>query len=207
MKHAKKLKKKNSTKLFFSKNPFWGYWRGQKKTRKGGRKNRRPIYTASVHTRSARRAFSWWIMYIARLRHKTSVPAAHKAGRALCDAAWYTLDGGLIGNTTLLWFVWVAGRTFCSGKKKFFLAIFPCLGVFCGIKTGGGGTHLLLALVIWPSTTHPFRDGAPFLLLIETSPTIGRSLRCFHILHTVEKKCWSYPLPAWPPVATIYRLR
>ena len=32
-------------------------------------------------------------------------------------------------------------------------------------------------------TTHPFRDGAPFLLLIETPPTIGRSFRCFHIIH------------------------
>ena len=31
---------------------------------------------------------------------------------------------------------------------------------------GGGGTRLLLALVIWPLTTHPFRDGPPFLLLI-----------------------------------------
>ena len=32
---------------------------------------------------------------------------------------------------------------------------------------------------------HPFRDGAPFLLLIETPPTFGRSVRFFHILHTV----------------------
>ena len=31
---------------------------------------------------------------------------------------------------------------------------------------GGGRTHLLLALVIWSLTTHPFPDGAPFLLLI-----------------------------------------
>ena len=34
---------------------------------------------------------------------------------------------------------------------------------------------------------HPLRDGAflsrQFLLLIETPPTFGRSLRCFHILH------------------------
>ena len=38
------------------------------------------------------------------------------------------------------------------------------------IKVGAGGrTHLLLALVIRPLTTHPFRDGAaPPLLLIET---------------------------------------
>ena len=32
---------------------------------------------------------------------------------------------------------------------------------------------------------HPFRDGAPFLLLVETPPAIGRSLRCFLILHYV----------------------
>ena len=48
---------------------------------------------------------------------------------------------------------------------------------------GGGGTHLLLALVIRPLTTHPFRDGAPFLLLIGTPPTFGRSLRFFYTLH------------------------
>ena len=28
---------------------------------------------------------------------------------------------------------------------------------------GGGSTHLLLALVTWPLTTHPFRDGTPFI--------------------------------------------
>ena len=44
-------------------------------------------------------------------------------------------------------------------------------------------TNLLLALVIWPLTTHPFRDGAPFLLLLETPPACGGSLHCFHIIH------------------------
>ena len=43
------------------------------------------------------------------------------------------------------------------------------------IEGGGGRTHSLLALVMSPSTTHPFRDGAPFLLLIETPPTLRRS--------------------------------
>ena len=42
---------------------------------------------------------------------------------------------------------------------------------------------MLLALVISPLTTHPFQDGAPFLLLTETPPTFGRSLCLFHILH------------------------
>ena len=53
-------------------------------------------------------------------------------------------------------------------------------------ETGGGGderTHLLLALVVSSLTTHPFRDGAPLLLLIETPPIFGRSLRFLHILH------------------------
>ena len=32
--------------------------------------------------------------------------------------------------------------------------------------------------------THPFRDGAPFLFLLETSSTFGRSLRLLsHVLH------------------------
>ena len=42
-------------------------------------------------------------------------------------------------------------------------------------ERGGGRTHLLLALVIRPLTTHPFRDGEPFLLLIETPPTFESS--------------------------------
>ena len=45
------------------------------------------------------------------------------------------------------------------------------------------GIRFLLALVIRRLTTHPFRDGAPFLPLIETPPTFGRSLSVFHILH------------------------
>ena len=43
----------------------------------------------------------------------------------------------------------------------------------------GGHTQLLLALVIWPLNTHPFRDEAPFLLLRETPPTVECSLRCY----------------------------
>ena len=48
---------------------------------------------------------------------------------------------------------------------------------------GGGRTHSLLALVVWPLTTRPLRDGASFLLIIETPPTFRRSLRFFHTLH------------------------
>ena len=40
-------------------------------------------------------------------------------------------------------------------------------------RLGGGGTHFLLALVIGPLTTPPFRDGAPFPLLVEAPPTRG----------------------------------
>ena len=51
------------------------------------------------------------------------------------------------------------------------------------MRGGGGLLICCLALVIRPLTTHPFRDGAPFLLLIETPPTLGRSLRFFHKSH------------------------
>ena len=51
------------------------------------------------------------------------------------------------------------------------------LGTCTGV--GGGRNNLLLALVVWPLTTRPFRDGAPFLLLIEATRTFGRSLRFF----------------------------
>ena len=64
-----------------------------------------------------------------------------------------------------------------------------------------GRTHSLRALVIWPLTTHSFRDGAPFLLLTETPPTFGRSLRFFHVL--IETVCLSYPRPVSSSAATI----
>ena len=50
------------------------------------------------------------------------------------------------------------------------------------VSGGGGRTHLLLALVIWPLTTHPFRGGASFIPLIETLPTFRSSLRFFRLL-------------------------
>ena len=46
--------------------------------------------------------------------------------------------------------------------------------------------HLLLALVIIPLTTHPFRDRAPFILLIETPSTFGRLLRLFLSHSTID---------------------
>ena len=65
-----------------------------------------------------------------------------------------------------------------------------------------GGTHLLLALDIWPLTTHPFRDGASSLLHRETPPTFGRSVRFFRIYCT---KLLAYPVSflfgrVWPPL-------
>ena len=41
---------------------------------------------------------------------------------------------------------------------------------------------MLIALDIRPLTTHPFFDGAPFLLLLKTPPTFNRSLRFFHTI-------------------------
>ena len=45
-----------------------------------------------------------------------------------------------------------------------------------GAGVGGGRFSCCLPSSFDRSlTTHPFRDGAPFLLLIETPPTFGRS--------------------------------
>lgn len=44
---------------------------------------------------------------------------------------------------------------------------------------GGGVFCLLLALIFGPFTTYPFRDRVPFLLLVDTPPTFGSSLRLF----------------------------
>ena len=47
----------------------------------------------------------------------------------------------------------------------------------------GGGAYSFVACLSHMTINHAVRDGAPFLLLIETPPTFGRSLRFFHTLH------------------------
>ena len=84
-----------------------------------------------------------------------------------------------------------------------------------GTSRGAGGWYLFdacLTAVIRPLTAHPFQDGTPLLLLlIETPPAFGRSLRFFHMLHTgrfikYRTFCLSHSLPVSPCVATIYIL-
>ena len=64
--------------------------------------------------------------------------------------------------------------------------------------SGGGGrggrTPLLLALINWPLTTHPFRDGAPFLFLLER-PIFGRSVSAFLSYVTYAVLSLSHPSP------------
>ena len=75
-------------------------------------------------------------------------------------------------------------------------------------------TPFLLAFVIRPVTTHPFRDGAPFPLLQQKrhAQQSGRSLRCFHILHrsvllVLSPSCSAACGPHLPPrIATIFSL-
>ena len=50
------------------------------------------------------------------------------------------------------------------------------------VETGGGRIRVLLALVIGPSTTHPFRDGALFLLVIDTF-SVWAPIAFSHLLH------------------------
>ena len=106
----------------------------------------------------------------------SSTTPTERAISGVCDQTnrWEVFDwctGGKgtegIGWETRLW---------CRESKRCILA---------GL---GGGTHLLLAFLshLAIDHAHPFRDGAPFLLLIETPPTFGCSVRFFHILH---KKC------------------
>ena len=59
----------------------------------------------------------------------------------------------------------------------------PKVGKRVVVYEWGWCTHLLLVLVVWPLTTRPLQDGAPFLLLIETPSTFRHSLRFFHTLH------------------------
>ena len=50
-----------------------------------------------------------------------------------------------------------------------------------------GGAHFSAALVIWPLPTHPFWDGLPFLLLLETHATFlgARCVSFFLIFHNI----------------------
>ena len=72
------------------------------------------------------------------------------------------------------------------------------LNKIAGLGGGGRGhTRLLLALVILPLTTHPFRGGAPFPPLIKTPQTFGCSLRFFHVLHIncllmLSRSCFAF---------------
>ena len=52
-------------------------------------------------------------------------------------------------------------------------------------KANKRGRACLVACLtyIWPLTTRPFRDGAPFLLIIETSLSFGRLLGFLHMRH------------------------
>ena len=54
-------------------------------------------------------------------------------------------------------------------------------GIYCR-GCGGGQIHFLLALAIRPLITYPFRDGAPFMLLIGTPSTYGRSSCSFFLM-------------------------
>ena len=60
------------------------------------------------------------------------------------------------------------------------------------VQWEGAYSAVTCLVVIRSLTTHPFRDGAPFLLLTETPPTFGRPLRFFHILH---RNFFAYLIP------------
>ena len=67
-----------------------------------------------------------------------------------------------------------------SSSKYFFLFGAHKMHMFGALIESGGLPFLVL--VIFPSATKTFWKLAPFLLLIATPPTVGRSLRIFHIL-------------------------
>ena len=73
---------------------------------------------------------------------------------------------------------------------------------------GGGVLPVVACLKSFRSTTHPCRDGAPFLLLMEAPPTVGRPLRFFFekFTYQIGSLCSSYPVPVSPSMATIYLL-
>lgn len=49
------------------------------------------------------------------------------------------------------------------------------------MRGGGGGGAKSIVACLTKSFDHPFRSGAPLLLLMQTPQTFGRSLPFFHI--------------------------
>ena len=70
---------------------------------------------------------------------------------------------------------------------------------------GGGGGTRLLAFDIRTLTTHPFREGTPFLLLVGTIPTFWLSVRSFQCI-AIYIFAELVFVPLWPSVATAYLL-
>ena len=63
-------------------------------------------------------------------------------------------------------------------------------------RAGEGCTQLPLAVVVWPSTTHPFRVGAPFIVLTEPPRIFEYSLRFFHVC-TARKNTLLFVSLSW----------
>lgn len=91
--------------------------------------------------------------------------------------------------------------------------IFTCPVLYKGgrrRREGGDRTNFLLVLVVWPLTTHAFRDGALFLPHIETPPIFGLSSRLFHtslkiLLHISSPPCFTVcgHRPSWAVCACV----
>ena len=85
------------------------------------------------------------------------------------------------------------------------MTIDPRIPTMPGQTRGEGRrSYLLVALVISPSTTHPFRDGAPLLrlLIIDTS----NSWALITMFPFIKQKFFAnltYPLPVVSPLVTI----
>ena len=84
------------------------------------------------------------------------------------------------------------------GKITLMRIHFSFLVSRCG---SGERTCSVLALVVSPLTKPPFQDGTRLLILVETPPTFGRSLRVFHIS---QGFVCPYSIPVllhllWPP--------
>ena len=84
-----------------------------------------------------------------------------------------------------------------------------------GYRWGGGGGgslhHWLHISVVWPLTRHPFRDGAPFLLQIDTSNIWALDT----LFPYVTNKPFAYPIPvlfcrlqppSFPRIAIVFSL-
>ena len=145
-------------------------------------KGRKHVYTFTCETQTGNKRKNRWTFVVQRKR--TSRCRKYVAtrlwerprggGGAKLRDVRACRGGSELRDTLIHAGIWLLPTNVCRGIEA------SEVEINASVASGGraGGTYWLLALVILTITTHPFRDGAPFLHL-------GRLLPFFFILRPI----------------------